>query len=43
MHYYVTGDTHGDFERVAQFCAENDTTVDDVLIILGGRWYQLLS
>ena len=32
---YLTGDTHGDFERVFDFCADNDTTTDDVLIILG--------
>lgn len=35
MHFYITGDTHGDFGRIEQFCLENDTTSDDVLIILG--------
>lgn len=33
--FYITGDTHGDFERVFQFCEEYETTTDDVLIILG--------
>lgn len=32
---YLTGDTHRDFDRVFDFCADNDTTTDDVLIILG--------
>lgn len=32
---YLTGDTHRDFDRVFDFCADNDTTPDDVLIILG--------
>ncbi|MDE7120886.1 MAG: metallophosphoesterase [Oscillospiraceae bacterium] len=32
---YLTGDTHRDFERIFDFCAENDTTLEDVLIILG--------
>lgn len=35
MHFYITGDTHRDFERIEQFCEENGTTVDDVMIILG--------
>lgn len=32
---YVTGDTHGDFKRIGQFCTEFNTSKDDVLIILG--------
>ncbi len=32
---YLTGDTHGDFERVSEFCAERHTTKEDILIILG--------
>ena len=32
---YLTGDTHRGFDRVFDFCADNNTTVDDVLIILG--------
>jgi 3-oxoacid CoA-transferase subunit A len=33
--FFITGDTHADLRRVAHFCAENSTTVDDVIIILG--------
>ncbi|MBQ9142574.1 MAG: metallophosphoesterase [Lachnospiraceae bacterium] len=33
--YYITGDTHGSFYRVEQFCEEYETTTEDVLIILG--------
>lgn len=33
--FYLTGDTHGRFERIAQFCEKMNTTKDDVLIILG--------
>ncbi len=32
---YITGDTHGSFNRVETFCRENHTTKDDILIILG--------
>jgi 3-oxoacid CoA-transferase subunit A len=32
---YLTGDTHGDFRRVADFCDKAQTTPDDVLVILG--------
>lgn len=32
---YITGDTHGDFHRIADFCARFETSVDDVMIILG--------
>ena len=32
---YITGDTHGRFDRVFQFCKQHKTTWDDVLIILG--------
>ena len=35
MHFYITGDTHGDFSRIAEFCDENATTTEDVMIILG--------
>ena len=35
MHFYITGDTHRDFDRIEEFCEENGTTVDDVMIILG--------
>jgi 3-oxoacid CoA-transferase subunit A len=32
---YITGDTHGDFERIRLFCEKNKTCRDDVMIILG--------
>lgn len=32
---YVTGDTHGEFGRVFNFCKEFGTSLNDVLIILG--------
>ena len=32
---YITGDTHRDFGRIFDFCEENGTTKEDVLIILG--------
>lgn len=32
---YITGDTHGDFNRIQYFCTINHTTKDDILIILG--------
>ncbi len=35
MAVYITGDTHGKFDRVQYFCHEHNTTTDDVLIILG--------
>lgn len=35
MHFYITGDTHRDFSRIEDFCEENETSIDDVMIILG--------
>ena len=32
---YITGDTHGDFERVREFCYKYKTTREDTLIVLG--------
>ena len=32
---YITGDTHGNFNRIKNFCARNNTTKNDILIILG--------
>ena len=32
---YITGDTHGEFGWLDQFCKENTTGYDDILIILG--------
>ena len=31
----LTGDTHGEFERIEEFCEEYDTTIEDVMVILG--------
>lgn len=33
--FYITGDTHRDFRRLVYFCFENNTTKDDIMIILG--------
>ena len=32
---FITGDTHGDFFRIHNFCRKNETTKDDVMIICG--------
>lgn len=32
---YITGDTHGNFENIKEFCYEYETTIDDIMIILG--------
>ena len=32
---YLTGDTHGDFQRIAHFCARMHTRPSDIMIILG--------
>ena len=32
---YITGDTHGNFQRIKEFCQEQQTTTNDYLIILG--------
>lgn len=32
---YIIGDTHGDFERVREFCYKYKTTREDILIVLG--------
>ncbi len=33
--FYLTGDTHGDFRRIAAFCDIQGTSKEDILIILG--------
>ncbi|WP_160721449.1 hypothetical protein [Isachenkonia alkalipeptolytica] len=33
---YLTGDTHGRFERIKRFLEEQQTTKDDMMIISGG-------
>ena len=32
---YVTGDTHGNFDRIDEFCDENSTQLSDIMIVLG--------
>ena len=32
---YITGDTHGDFCGIFDFCMRFETSVDDIMIILG--------
>lgn len=32
---YITGDTHGDFARIASFCKKMQTTPENIVIILG--------
>lgn len=32
---FLTGDTHGEFSHVADFCRKMQTTIDDIVIILG--------
>jgi 3-oxoacid CoA-transferase subunit A len=35
MHFYITGDCHGRFERIEKFCDRCKTSKEDVMIILG--------
>lgn len=35
MSIFITGDTHGDFERIDYFCEYSGTVKDDIMIILG--------
>ena len=35
MMIYLTGDTHGNFDRIAHFCARMKTQPTDIMIILG--------
>ena len=30
---YVTGDTHRNFDRIAEFCSKIHTTKDDLMIV----------
>lgn len=32
---FITGDTHGEFQHVVNFCHKMKTTVDDIIVILG--------
>ena len=33
--FFLTGDTHGNFNRINYFCEKFETTKDDILCILG--------
>ena len=33
--YFLTGDTHGNFNRIIYFCQRMETKKNDVLVILG--------
>ena len=35
MRYFVTGDTHGGFRRILEFCEKYGTTIEDIMIICG--------
>lgn len=35
MRFFITGDTHGDFKRIAEFCDKHNTTKNDIMCILG--------
>ena len=35
MAEYITGDCHGDFQKVEVFCRRMQTTIEDYMIILG--------
>ena len=34
-HIFISGDKHGDYKNVEQFCLKWNTSKDDLLIILG--------
>ena len=33
--FFITGDTHGNFDRIERFCNRFKTTKEDILCILG--------
>ncbi len=35
MNKYITGDLHRDIDRIRSFCDENQTTKEDIMIVLG--------
>lgn len=35
MNIYITGDTHRDFDRIKDFCEKENTSNEDIIIILG--------
>lgn len=32
---FITGDCHGNFNKIFDFCEQNETTIDDIMIIAG--------
>ena len=36
--FYITGDTHSEFNRIERFCNAMNPTPDDTLIILGDAY-----
>ncbi|MCM1548850.1 MAG: metallophosphoesterase [Clostridium sp.] len=40
---YITGDTHGQFERIENFCRRFETSREDILIILGDVGVRLIG
>lgn len=32
---YITGDKHGDYDQIIEFCYKNNTSKNDIMIILG--------
>lgn len=41
--FYITGDTHGSFNRIEEFCNKVSTNKEDVLIILGDAGINFLG
>ncbi len=41
--FYITGDTHGEFDRIELFCERIEPTRDDTLIILGDAGINFLG
>ena len=35
MRVFITGDTHGNFQRIIDFCEKQETSKDDLMVILG--------
>ena len=39
----LTGDTHGAYDRIEEFCEERDTTTEDIFITRNGKVVAKLS
>lgn len=35
MRVFITGDTHGNFQRIIDFCEREETSKEDLMVILG--------